>query len=357
VRVLSSGDVDDFVQGIVAYGGGGGGSLQIGQAWAKQINALGQPKLVDLDEVEDDKGAVCILLMADPSIATSLPGPLATQTFEAIAAHLRHLHLTYAVAIEIGCACGPVPLYLSAALASHGIVAIDADATGRTAPDGTCCQFASQPISPTLLLSPEGFQCILSGKIQAGSLEGVLASALAPPFSAEAGIAVWPMTGKLLKSLAVPGSISRAIQVGKLINANSSAEQIAACMNGTVLFQGTLLTSTALVSGGKPGSVVLENAGVQLTLFNDFENLIAWRSDQAAPVAMAPDILSLIDVSTGKPFTTVSIDLPPVGTMVAVIAAPANPAIVNNPAVMAAFQNAVATGASYAGPVLSPFRK
>jgi DUF917 family protein len=296
--------------------------------------------------------------MANPSTSTSLSGPLAAQTFEAIAAYLQpHLDITYAVAIEIGCACGPVPLYLSAALASRGITVVDADATGRTAPNGACCQFASQPLSPTLILSPSGFQNILSGNIGAGALEGILVSALAPPFSEEAGIAVWPMTGKVLKSLAVRGSVSRAMAIGRLVNSGAGAEQIAACLSGSVLFQGALMKSTALASGGPPGSIVLESDGVQFTLYNDYENLIAWRSDQTSPVAMAPDVLALFNVATGKPFTTVTMDIPAAGTQVAVIGAPANPAIMNNPAVMAAFTQAVAGGASYPGPVVSPFCK
>ena len=357
MRELTCQDLENLIPGILLYGGGGGGSGKIGESWVHQIQAQSCPaKMVSIDEVEDDAGVVMIFIMANPSTSTSLPGDLAIRSFEAVRAYLApKLDLRYVLAVEIGCAIGPTPLFLSAALASQGILAVDGDATGRTAPVAGATTFGDLPASPTVLTSATQFHYYCEGDLSAGDFESMLQGVIGPPFNSLAGIAVWPVTGSEMKRRALPGTIGKAIQLGELVRAKRPPEEIAASMNGDVLFQGRLQCCVPFASP-TPGAITIVTGGETLTIYNNFENLIAWHNNKSQPAIMVPDIIALFNLETGLPFSTAPMDVPPTGTQVAVIGAPAPQALMN-PGSLAAFAGVVRSSVHYGGPFVSPFRK
>ncbi|MGH3916610.1 MAG: DUF917 domain-containing protein [Pseudonocardiaceae bacterium] len=142
-----------------------------------------------------------------------------------------------------------------------------------------------------------------------------------------AKIALYPLSGRQLKEAMIPGTISLAEELGRLIRQTRTAhdDPIAAILRrlaGHRLFDGRISdverrTETGFARGQARLAGTGSDTGATLTIRFQNEYLIAIRDDQVA--ASVPDLIIVLDAETGNPITTEELRY---GFRVTVIAAP-----------------------------------
>jgi DUF917 family protein len=148
------------------------------------------------------------------------------------------------------------------------------------------------------------------------------------------------MTGADLRRVAIPGTLSRALAVGRAIRAARESGQdpltaAAAALGGWVLFTG-VVTARPWESrdGYMLGETLIEGRGdrrgQRMRIWYKNENHAAWVDGR--PLVTSPDLIMVADAATGEPYTNTDL---PVGAEVGVLAAPA-PAVFRTPQGLAA---------------------
>lgn len=358
MRQLTGNDLDDFLLGVLVYACGGGGSRKLGEAWiAETKKCLPQAglTLAAPEEIGPKDGVVTILVMTDASTAKTIDGSLGVQAFRAIREHLRgKMDIRYVIAVEMGAGLAPVPLYLAAKLAGEGVIAVDADGAGRVIPSLDASLLSALPVAPMIAINA-GKTVHYTGNYTAAQVEWISDNLPIPPSDKQArtmgapplqnvGLAIWPAKGAALSGACASHTVSEAIAMGAAIRACSGTPQavpavIAARLNGEVIFTGRFVESTATPGSGlfTPGTVTLTDGTATMTVANNWQNVLAWRSDSPVPVAMVPDLIVFVNLETGEPFTTNPMDLPRPGTPVAVVAAPPNSRLAGSPKALQGF--------------------
>jgi hypothetical protein len=143
-------------------------------------------------------------------------------------------------------------------------------------------------------------------------------------------LGIYSMDGATVKRLAIRGTISLAAAIGERIleaarSQTSAVESILAVTKGFRLFEGKIVDITRdLGSGFIRGKVSFEGIdsfkGRRFELEFQNENLIGRRD--GAPVAMTPDLITVLDKEKGMPLTTESLKY---GQRTVVIGMPCNP--------------------------------
>jgi DUF917 family protein len=125
-------------------------------------------------------------------------------------------------------------------------------------------------------------------------------------------IGLYVMSGAMLKSFGVRGTISLALEIGRrIVQSNrkkeSPIDSILEVTRGFRLFEGKVTdVQRDLTTGFVRGKAVFEGidacrgSGFSLDFQN--ENLVAWLNGK--PCAMVPDLVTVLDRETGTPITT-----------------------------------------------------
>jgi len=133
------------------------------------------------------------------------------------------------------------------------------------------------------------------------------------------------MKGKETKETIIEGTLTKCLNVGKLIretreNGNNPVEAVAEYLNGWIIGKGTVTKKewedkvgyywgTHVISGEK------EFEGEELRIWFKNENHICWKNDEV--FVTSPDSVNVVDLETGEPITNSDIKE---GDKVAVIA-------------------------------------
>ncbi len=329
MRYLKEEDIDRIAIGAAILGSGGGGDPYVGKLMAKRaIAANGPVRLVEADEVADDALVIPSAMMGAPAVMLEkLPnGGEPAMAFRALEKYLGR-KADAVISIEAGGLNSCIPIYTAASL---DLPLIDADGMGRAFPELPMVSFSvgGVPASPMVVCDEKGNKMVLE------TIDNAWAENLARTATVAMGLAsmlgIYSMDGSTMKRLAIRGTMSLAAAIGERILAaaqskTSPVDSVLELTKGFRLFEGKIVDITRdLASGFIRGKVRFDGLdSFKRRLFElEFqnENLIG-RCD-GTPVAMTPDLITVVDKEKGMPITTENLKY---GQRTVVIGMPCNP--------------------------------
>ncbi|MCI2058683.1 MAG: DUF917 domain-containing protein [Oscillibacter sp.] len=317
-------EVEDFVRGCTFFGTGGGGLPANGiDSLMTEIAKGNHVGWVDSSEIPDDAMTVCPFLMG--SIAPKTPEVLGEmESFgltkpvnkekerlaKAVAALSKFTgqKINAVVPIELGGANTPGPL---AAGILNGIPCVDGDYTGRAIPEiqQTTPYLNEKALWPVASVDEFGDVCYIEEAVNYLMVERV-GKLIASGAYGLAGQAGFLLTGKEMKDVIIPGTLTQCYEVGKMIRETREAggDPIAAVLEklgawkigtGTVTRKETedklgYYWGTHTITGAG------ESAGKTYKIWFKNENHVLWENDK--PLVTSPDIIVVVNAKTGEPY-------------------------------------------------------
>ncbi|MGH8900767.1 MAG: DUF917 domain-containing protein, partial [Egibacteraceae bacterium] len=326
MRRVGERQMDDLAVGAAVLGTGGGGNPYLGALLAKlAIRAHGPVELVAVDEVPGDALVVATAGMGAPTVGVEkLPGgDEHVRALRALESFLGR-PVTHTVSIEAGGSNSTVPFRVAAEL---GIPVVDADGMGRAFPEIQMVTATLYGVAATpMALADEKGNIAVIDTVDNHWAER-LSRSLTIDMGCVAKIALYPLSGHQLGQAMIPGTISLAEELGRLIRRTRAGhgDPIAAILDrlgGYRLFDGKVSdverrTETGFARGQARITGTGPDAGAVLAVRFQNEHLVAIRDGQV--VASVPDLIIVLDAETGAPITTEELRY---GFRVTVIAAP-----------------------------------
>jgi len=318
MRYLLEENVEDIIRGATLLGAGGGGSAGPAlKALEDLFDKTDRIELAELTEVKDASKAIVSAGMGSPEVLLK-EGWKGEQIYAFERAEKMFGKIDYVLPVETG-GFNTFTAIQTAGMENKKLV--DGDGAGRAIPEleQTTYYLAGIPPSPMVLADRNGNSAILYPK-DAYMAES-MGRAITTVFNMAAGISIFYMSGKQLKESVVPGAISIAERVGKVIReANKAKKDVVAAVlmetDGKLLGKGIIKKKTVEVKGGFDfgrifvGDIVVDYKN---------ENMIAWKNGK--PIAMVPDSICWL-TTDGNPMTNADIQE---GQEVAVIGKKAHP--------------------------------
>lgn len=329
-------DCQDFVSGCLFMGTGGGGSVEWGMEMLTSALEEGLAlEWVDPSEISDQAFTCTAYGMG--SIA-----PMSTETKTEIqrlglADKLGHRAMESAVVelesyagikigaivpAELGAGNTPAPLVTGVRL---GIPVVDGDYAGRAIPEemqGTPYLYGKDSF-PLASVDRWGNVVILKKACSPQMLERI-GKMLAVAAFGHCTIAATLLSGKEMKEIVVPGTLSKCLGLGRrLRRAREQGEDpvLAAVEHtgGWLLFEGVVTGKEWEDRGGYMfGTSHLEGVGKfygrRLDIWFENENHVSWLDGK--PFVCSPDLIIVADRSTGEGITNTELDA---GRRVAVV--------------------------------------
>ncbi|WP_293698665.1 DUF917 domain-containing protein [uncultured Agrococcus sp.] len=327
---ISVDDIDDIALGATVLGTGGGGDPHVGALTAKRLIRLhGDVELMPLDRLSDDDFVVPIGGIGAPSVSVEriMAESELLQALEA-AERATGRKPTAVMPIEVGGGNSMIPI---AAAAIAGLPVVDADAMGRAFPEAQMVTFHLAGFKPgvTVMTDHHGNEVVTR------PVDGRWSERLARSVTVEMGGAAtmidYMYGGDVVRQVGIPGTLSLAKRIGQVLNARlgdhsdvDPVRKLIRELNAHHLFDGKVVDlQRGFEAGFTRGSAELQGIGEfrgsRFELLFQNEMLLARRDGRAA--AVTPDLIAVIDASSGRPITTEGIRY---GTRITVIGMPAD---------------------------------
>lgn len=328
MMLVDSSRLRALATGATVLGTGGGGDPLIGRLMAEAaIERYGPVRLVTLDELPPEGLVIPVAMMGAPTVMVEKI-PSGAEVSEALRQLRRVLGQTPVamMTIEVGGLDSMIPLAVASEI---GLPVVDGDSMGRAFPEIHMTSFSVRGLSatPMVIVDDKGNSIVLE------TIDNVWAERLARNATVVMGgasiIALYPMTTSQARETAIPGSLSLAIELGEMLNSSRGRAHkldfLLQRTSGHILFEGKIVevvrrSTDGFVRGtvSLAGSDSHEGHAMRIEFQN--ENLVALRDGM--PVAMVPDLVSVLDQETLLPITTESLGY---GKRVIVIAMPSDP--------------------------------
>jgi DUF917 family protein len=313
-------DCEDFVQGCLFMGTGGGGSVRWGMGMLREALQDGLPlEWVDVDDIPDDVLTVTAYGMG--SVA-----PVSQQTLneiqrlglldkfgdrsmeEAVKELGNYLGkpIGCMVAAELGAGNTPAPLVTGARL---GIPVVDGDYAGRAIPDemqGTPYLYGKHSW-PFASVDQWGNVTIGKYTVNPHMLERI-GKMLAVAAYGKTTMAATPLPAREMKAIVVRGTLTKCLAIGRAKRqAQEQGEDpvgaALAVTGGWRLFEGTVTGKEWEDRGGYMfGTTHIrgtgEHAGQTLDVWFKNENHVSWLNGK--PWVCSPDLLTLVYKESGE---------------------------------------------------------
>ena len=324
--LLGENEIGHLALGAAVFGGGGGGDPHIGEIMARlAVRRYGPVELVDLEPLDDGELIVPCAMVGAPTVMVE-KFPAGDEGGRIIAAIEKAMGRKAAAltSAELGGLNGVLPI----AWAAHaGIPVVDCDLMARAFPElqMTTASLAGIPISP-VAVTDERTNTIVFETIDSPWAETLVRSTVGA-FGGSASMGIYPMTVAQARIGAISGSLSRAIEVGRVMSEVSADPVDALCeqLDGYRLISGKVVDVERRSDGGfARGSAVVDGTGRdtgRLVRF-EFQNENLAALEDGKVVASVPDIITAVDVHTGHPITTENLRY---GQRVSVMAMPCDP--------------------------------
>ncbi len=347
--------LNDLLEGACLLGGGGGGPMVGARPLIDLIvQNYDGVTLVTLDSVPTDIQCAVVAGIGAPDAATRGPS-FSTAPRDAF------LKLQSVTGQTLGAVSpgetGAMNSIIAALVAAQlGLPLLDLDSSGRALPTLSLAAYnlAVEP-SPLTLANQtsdplQQAVAVIDTKTAPQADSVVRALLTTQAFEQEGAFSTWQMTAGQLPGACVEGSVSRAIAAGRALRlAREAGQDPVAAVNEalggvvTVLADGALLAYQASEGGGFDGytiSVSEPNGRVVLVSAIN-ENLIAWDSTRAEPLAAAPDTLAWL-TADGQPLSNTDIPSLAKGTELYLLGIPAAP-ILSQPLLAQRFSEELAS--------------
>jgi DUF917 family protein len=341
-------DVHDLIRGLTLLGTGGGGSPDVGlDLLLPQVGAGRSIFWIPLEAVPDDAWVCSVFGMgsiapAEPlsveqrvklgypeAWVVSKPMVRAVEELQAYTGR----EVSAIVPFELGAANTAHPIDVATRM---GVSVVDGDCAGRAIPElcQTTAAIAGIPFAPGAIADPWGNVLIVketTGPVLAERIGKLISLATKlPDMKAPCAHAGFLMRGRDLKTVAVPGGVSRALTAGRAIRQalEREADPVAAAahaLHGWVLLRGRVVKKEWESRDGYMfGTATVEGEGEDrghiLEIWFKNENHVTWRD--GAPWVLSPDLVMVMDAENGIPYTNT---LLPDGARVGVVGARADP--------------------------------
>lgn len=315
---LRSSDLGALSIGSAVLGSGGGGDPALGRRMAEAVlKEAGTVEVVEADELPDDVWVLSASSMGSPAVLYEKI-PDRGQGARAVEALAAHMGITpYAIfSAEAGGINGLIPIVVAAEM---GLKLVDADGTGRAFPELHMETFHLHGLSGTpACLADETGDVVLLAKTRDNRTYERLARAVSSRFGGYAMVADYPMTGRDFKESALRGTLSLALGMGRAVldaqvrgrdpvAALSRASHVNGYGRGKRLFSGKVAEVVRRSGEGSAhGVATLEGLGTDAgSVFRlDFKTEISVASRDGRISGTVPDILTVLEASTGLPIHT-----------------------------------------------------
>jgi len=314
--ILMGGDIEPLLEGLTIFGTGGGGSPLFGKAIMENDFKKGRKYvLVDAQDIKDDALVVSGGIMGSVGAIDTMDMDSVVQHWEErfelaqaleVMEELLGKKVDYLVPFELGGLNTPVILSLGA---RAGIPVINGDGLGRAAPETQMTSFLGHGISltPMPLVDDKGNVIIVkdSQNIFFPDQVGRWMITNAGGMGANNH---YPMSGKQLKFSVVPGTVTKALKVGKaIINSQDKQESlvdvVSNSIGGHILFRGIVGEVKEEDRGGFLHKVVVvkgigrySNRRAKLIVKN--EVMLCQVEKRIA--CIFPDLIIILSSKTGK---------------------------------------------------------
>ena len=311
MRLIYPENLEDIALGAAVLGTGGGGDPYIGKLMAIQaIREFGPVRLVSPDEVPDDVMLAQSAMMGAPTVMVEkLPkGDEIVRAFKALEEYLGQ-PLRYTTSAEAGGLNSTTPFTVAARL---GIPMVDADGMGRAFPEiqMVTCTLYGISATPMAIADEKGNAAIIN--TVDNHWTETISRSITIDMGATALIALYPMTGRQLKEAMVPGTLTKAEEIGRTIrearaNHRDPVAAVREITGGFEVFRGKVVdVQRRTEKGFARGEATFEGTdaynGSRLTLRFQNEHLVAILDGEI--VVSVPDLITVLDAETGNPITT-----------------------------------------------------
>jgi len=326
-RLITASDIEALAIGTAILGAGGGGDPYLTKLQCLQELRRGRRvSLIALDELADDAMIVPVGGIGAPSISIEKleqgeEGLRALRALEEFAGR----PATALIAAEIGGGNGLTPLIVAAAA---GIDVVDADGMGRAFPEMQMTTFSiyGHRSTPATLADERG-NVVLFRSVASEAWYEKLARAAVVSMGGTAMGAEAPMPGSYVKRCAVPGTVTRCIELGRLVQEanrdhHSAIPLICEREHGVHLMTAKIVDLKRHLRGGfSVGEIHLEgiDAHVGDRARIAFQNeYLSFERGSTIEVSV-PDLIVLLDADSGHAIST---DILRYGQRVAVLGLP-----------------------------------
>ncbi|MCG3088248.1 DUF917 domain-containing protein [Sporosarcina cyprini] len=318
-KILTKEDAKNAVYGGCILGGGGGGWIEDGLAKTELAFAVGSPKLVTVDELQDSEYVACVSLVGAPSAKDAWTD--SEQLISTVSRMQKEFsHPIKALMTNENGAATTVNGWLQAA--ATGLPFLDAPCNGRAHPTGSMGSLNLSEVEE--YTSIQAF----AGGTGARKVEGVVSSTLdissntVRSVSVQAGgmIAVCrnPVSIGYVREHAAVGGITQAIELGEVFfsvpEGPERIEAVASHLKGRVIHSGTVSSfELKAINGFDVGFVQID--GLELTFWNEY--MTAEMNGERK--GTFPDLIMTFDAETGMPLVSAELEK---GMAIAVISVP-----------------------------------
>ncbi|RLF80056.1 DUF917 domain-containing protein [Thermococci archaeon] len=303
---LTKDTAKNLVTGAAILGTGGGGSPEEGlKLLFNAIDRKLKLNFISLEELSEDSLIVCPFYLGTVAPIAKTKKPVVFHDPMGIAMErmekLLGKKVAATIAAEIGGFNTPIAIYIAASL---GLPTLDADLGGRASPEmhQSVVNIFNIPRYPSIVTSETGNLIIVERYADIDDFESIARylSTLAGKF---VSVVNTPMDASTVKKVAVKCTISKCIEVGKVVKeANEKCKdpvkEVIVALNGYFLFKGIVKEYTWNNEGGfLIGKVIVE--GVDEWKGHKFESriknehIIAFRDNK--PIVMPPDLISFLN--------------------------------------------------------------
>lgn len=315
--------IEDVAFGGALLGGGGGGDLEDGLAFGRVAVNYGRPTVIPLSDLDEAAVVVTVSAVGAPAAVERQVDPSDyVAAFDRIREELaaRDEHVVAVMTNEMGGFASVNGLVQSAAT---GVPVVDAACNGRAHPTGPMGSMGLPPDEYTLQSAVGGDA--RHGRHVAVTVEAALPQAADLVRSAAevagglVGVARNPVDAAYVVDNAAVGIYEQARTLGQIIRGGEDglavADRLAQELGGSVRAVGVVEEVELETRGGfDVGSVTVD--GHELTFWNEYMTL----ENGEDRIATFPDLISTLDVGTGRPITTAQLGE---DDRVAVLVAPA----------------------------------
>ena len=309
-------DIEDLLKGCAFYGTGGGGEVSAGRTSLLDCLSMGLPMtLLDPDDIKDDALYCCPFFMGSiaPKTAETLAemeslGYLDRKYYleEILMGAVRTLEEVSGKAVEglyIAEPGGSNAGCCMAAAYKMAIPVIDGDPAGRAVPEMTqgLAAIRGMDFLPAAYFDAWGNRNATFQTMHTKAAERI-GKFLSEAAYGEMAEAAYLMTGKELKTILVPRTLSKAYQVGRAMRQVEDVLAAAAeAAGGKVVGRGILQNMQTKDQGGYYWGTyeILGDDGRLYKIWFKNENHILWIDGR--PAVTSPDLISLIDLEEEEP--------------------------------------------------------
>lgn len=320
MRTIGKSEMLDIVEGATFLGAGGGGSPVQGRRLVESVTEIApEIEVVSPDEMPDDAHVAVVAGMGSPVAARDVPFIHApVRAFEALEDVVGH-SIPYVLPLEVGGGNSISPMFVAA---RKGIPLVDGDGAGRAIPELEMTTYViyGESLSPLAMANEASVSAVLYVD-DPRECEDV-ARAITTQLGMLAGFATHPMTGRRMKEVLIPHTLTQAEEVGRALReakagGDDPVDAVVAHMKGRLLGKGRITEVVSETSGGFDKGLVAVDDGLRVDFKN--ESMLARRGGSL--VAMVPDLICCLDTG-GQALTNADMQE---GLEVAFVGLPADP--------------------------------